>query len=391
MSFWSPTGVSRQLNTVEEQSLFSTASEFAKEQLEPLVAEYESTSIFPRDQIRHLGALGLLTLPYSNIIDPDQPHVPYRISLQLLEEISRTWLTVGVSMSVHHLACAPLIRFGDSRAQDRWMQWTLSGDTLGAYCLSEPQSGSDAAALQTTAVLDGSHYILNGTKAWITHAGVADFYIVFARTGTHKTRGITCFFIPSDTPGLEFGTPEHKMALNASPTGEVILHNVRISEDHRIGQEGQGFEIALSSLDIGRLGISACAVGLGQAALDKAVSYSREREAFGQPIGSFQGVGFLLADMATAIQASRSLYIDAATRLDSGEEISAIASMAKLLATDSTMNAAVNAVQILGGNGYTQDYHVERFMREAKVLQIVEGTNQIQRLVISRSLVEDSP
>jgi alkylation response protein AidB-like acyl-CoA dehydrogenase len=330
--------------------------------------------------------LGLLNLPFCHLLDTEISKVPYQVSLQVLEEIATAWLSVGVSLSVHHLASAPLVKFGTPEQQDRWLKWMLSGQTLGAYCLSEPQSGSDAAAIQASAVREGNTYRLNGTKAWITHAGVADFYTVMARTSPDKTSGISCFLIPADTPGLRIAAPEKKMALNSSPTAQIHFEDLIIPTDNRIGREGEGFAIALESLDVGRLGISACAVGLAQASLNVANEYAGERVAFGQRIREFQGVGFLLADMATSIQAARSLYLTAARQFDDGLNINQIAAMAKLFSTDAVMEVTTNAVQVLGGNGYTVDYPVERFMREAKVLQIVEGTNQIQRLVIAREL-----
>jgi alkylation response protein AidB-like acyl-CoA dehydrogenase len=373
----------------EYSELFILISEFTHDQLESRVDLGEANSTFPRDIFLELGRMGVLNLPYSHVIDPQTPPVPYRVSLQVLEEIASSWLAIAVGLSVHHLACAPLMNFGTSEQLSVWQSWILSGQALGAYCLSEPHSGSDAAALSSTAVRDGDFYILNGTKSWITHGGVADFYTVFARTSPLKDSGISCFFILADTPGLEFGKPESKMALNASPTVNIDLQNVRVPVSNRIGQEGEGFAIALASLDVGRLGIAACAVGLAHSALRIANSYSQERMAFDHQIADFQGIGFMLADMATSIYASRCVYLDAAGLLDSGESISQEAAMAKLLSTDTAMAVTTNAVQVLGGNGYTSGYRAERYMREAKVLQIVEGTNQIQRVIISRELRKD--
>lgn len=386
MQLWNDGNVERLLQDSQEADLLDLVSSFARNELESRVIRAESENIFPRDQISTLGSMGLLSLPFAHLIDPSAEKVPYRLSLQVLEIIAQSWLSIAVSLSVHHLACAPLVKFGSSAQQERWLDWVLGGKALGAYCLSEPQSGSDAAALQTKAVREGDTYRINGTKAWITHGGVADFYTLLARTGPDKARGISCFFIPADTPGIHFGQPEKKMALNSSPTAQVHFNDVVIPVDHRIGEEGQGFPIALSSLDVGRLGIAACAVGLAQAALDLSSSYASTREAFGQIIDSFQGVSFMLADMAASVEASRSVYLNAATQLDIGGSISKIAAIAKLLSTDSAMQVTTDAVQILGGYGYTSDYSAERFMREAKVLQIVEGTNQIQRIVIAREL-----
>ena len=378
--------VRREFGLSEHRDLLDLTARFALNHLEPTVDAYERSSTFPRELFLQLGAIGLLNLPYSDVADSDSPRVPYVVSLQVIEELASSWLAVGLGVSVHHLACAPLIRFGSAEQRDRWQSWILNGDVIGAYCLSEPHSGSDAAALSTRAIRDGDSYVLNGTKSWITHGGVSDFYTVFARTGEQKTNGISCFFIPAETDGLEFDPPESKMALNSSPTTSLHLNDVRIPSDHRIGQEGQGFSIALSSLDIGRLGISACAVGLAQSAFQIANSYSQNRLAFGQSIADFQGIGFMLADMATGIHASRCVYTHAAALLDTHATISLEASISKLLSTDTAMQVTTDAVQVLGGNGYTTDFRVERLMREAKVLQIVEGTNQIQRVVISREL-----
>lgn len=378
--------VRRAVDTSEHAELLDLVSKYAINELEPRVDRSEQDSVFPREVFSQLGGMGVLNLPYINLIDSDSPPVPYRVTLQVIEEIASSWLAVALGLSVHHLACAPLIKFGSTEQRELWQSWILSGRTLGAYCLSEPHSGSDAAALSTSAVLDADSYILNGTKSWITHGGVADFYTVFARTSPSRTGGISCFFVPADTPGLVFEKPESKMALNASPTSSIHLNNVRIPTANRIGQEGEGFAIAMSSLDVGRLGISACAVGLAQSALHIANTYSQERRAFDRHIADFQGVSFLLAEMATEVHASRCVYVDAASLLDAGEIITKEASIAKLLSTDNAMSVTTNAVQILGGNGYTTDYRVERLMREAKVLQIVEGTNQIQKVVISREL-----
>lgn len=261
----------------------------------------------------------------------------------------------------------------------------LSGEQIGAYSLSEPQAGSDAAALRCAARRDGDGFVLNGSKAWITHGGRADFYTLFARTG-EGSKGVSCFLVPGDLPGLSFGKPEEKMGLHAVPTTSAFYDNARIDADRLIGTEGQGLSIAFSALDSGRLGIAAVAVGIAQAALDEAVRYAHERTTFGRKIIDHQGLGFLLADMAAAVVSARATYLDAARRRDAGLPYSSQASVAKLVATDAAMKVTTDAVQVLGGVGYTRDFRVERYMREAKITQIFEGTNQIQRLVISRGL-----
>jgi hypothetical protein len=264
----------------------------------------------------------------------------------------------------------------------------LSGTMLGAYSLSEPHAGSDPAAMATTARRDGDDYVLNGTKAWVTHGGYADFYTVMARTSGQPgdREGISCFLIPAGTPGLIADEPERKMGLTASPTASIRFENLRIPADHRIGDEGEGLKIALAALDAGRLGIAACATGLSQGALDVAIAYAQNRETFERPIIQHQGIGFMLADMQAAIVSSRATLLSAARLKDLGLPYASEASVAKLIATDGAMRVTTDAVQVLGGAGYTRDFPVERFMREAKIMQIFEGTNQIQRVVISRHL-----
>jgi alkylation response protein AidB-like acyl-CoA dehydrogenase len=279
-----------------------------------------------------------------------------------------------------------LAAYGTDRQKQTWLPEMLSGNVIGAYSLSEPQAGSDAGALMCRAnALEGG-YRVTGTKAWITHGGIADFYSLFARTG-EGPRGISSFLVAKDTPGLTFGRPEQKMGLHAVPTTTAHYDGTYICAERRIGREGQGLQIAFSALDSGRLGIAAVAVGLAQAALDEAVAYSHQRSTFGRKIIDHQGLAFLLADMAAAVDSARATYLDAARRRDADLPHSRSASVAKLVATEAAMKVTTDAVQVLGGCGYTRDYPVERYMREAKIMQIFEGTNQIQRMVISRNLV----
>lgn len=364
--------------------LLELTEQIAQGELAPTADRYESEQRFPREQFRVLGRAGLLGLPYPQHWGGAE--VSYTDYLQVLEILARRWLTVALGVSVHTLSCHALATAGSDEQRDTWLPDMLGGDLLGAYCLSEPQSGSDAAALVTSATRDGEDYLLNGTKAWITHGGVADFYTVMTRTSPDRTNGITAFLVPGDADGLSSATPERKMGMRGSVTAQVLLDGVRVPENRRLGQEGSGFRIALDALDSGRLGIAACAVGLAQGALDVAVQYATEREQFGQAIARFQGVSFTLADMATGLAAGRALYLEAARRRDAGEPFSTQAAMAKLFCTDMAMSVTTSAVQVLGGAGYVEDYPVERYMREAKVLQIVEGTNEIQRLVIGRAL-----
>ncbi|GAA2152524.1 acyl-CoA dehydrogenase [Kitasatospora kazusensis] len=376
--------VDRQLPSDEARELLGLTRDLVQRELNPRAAEDEAAGRFPREVFRTIGEAGLLSLPYGEQYGGGEQ--PYEVYLQVLEELAAGWLAVGLGVSVHTLSCHALATFGTDEQRDRWLPGMLSGEQLGAYCLSEPQSGSDAAALRTKAELQGEQYVVNGTKAWITHGGFADFYSAMVRTGVEGSRGISCLLVGADSEGLTAAAPEHKMGMTSSPTAQVHFDGVRVDRDRLLGAEGQGFQIALSALDSGRLGIAACAIGVAQAALDLAVDYAGTRQQFGRPIADFQGLSFMLADMATQIEAGRSLYLAAARRRDAGLAFSKEAAMAKLFCTDAAMRVTTDAVQVLGGYGYTQDYPAERYMREAKVLQIVEGTNQIQRLVIGRHL-----
>ncbi|GAA2736559.1 acyl-CoA dehydrogenase family protein [Actinocorallia aurantiaca] len=368
----------------EAEDLLKLTRELCEKELLPRVARAERDEVFPREVFTLLGRTGLLSLPYPEEFGGGGQ--PYEIYLQVLEEIGSAWASVGVGVSVHALSCFPLFAFGTDAQRERWLPGMLSGEQLGAYCLSEAHAGSDPAAMRAKAVRDGDSYVLNGAKAWTTHGGQADFYTVMARTSDDGARGISCFYVPADTPGLEFDKPEEKMGLTGSTTATVRLEGVRVPADHLIGAEGQGLAIALAGLDAGRLGIAAVATGLAQSALDHSVSYAKERQAFGKAIIDHQGLGFLLADMAVAVDTARAAYLSAARFKDAGHPYGRQASVAKLVATDNAMKVTTDAVQVLGGAGYTRDFPVERFMREAKVMQIFEGTNQIQRLVISRHL-----
>ena len=379
------TGVTERLYpTPEAADLIALAAELADKELAPRAAAAEAAGEFPRDVFGTLGRAGLLSLPYPEELGGGGQ--PYEVYLQVLEELAARWLTVPLGISVHVLSCFPVAAWGSDAQRERWLPDLLGGQTIGAYCLSEPHCGSDAAALTTRADLDGDTYRVTGTKAWITHAGVADFYNLLVRTGEAGPRGISCLFAPADTPGLSVATPEHKMGMSASPTAQVLLDDARVPAENLVGRPGDGFRIAMQALDAGRLGIAACAVGLARGALAAAVEYAKQRTAFGQAVADFQGIQFMLADIDTKVHASRALLLEAARLKDAGRPFSVPAARAKLLATDTAMSVTTDAVQILGGAGYTTDFQVERYMREAKVLQIVEGTNQIQRLVIGRAL-----
>ncbi|MFB7576939.1 acyl-CoA dehydrogenase family protein [Streptomyces sp. NPDC056165] len=375
--------VDRLLPTPEVADLIALTREIADKELAPRVEEHESTETYPEGLFATLGRAGLLGLPYPE--EYGGGGQPYEVYLQVLEELAARWAAVAVATSVHTLACHPLVAFGTEAQKERWLPDMLTGSLVGGYSLSEPQAGSDAAALSCRAERTDNGYRISGSKAWITHGGKAGFYALFARTapGGH---GISCFLAPGTTEGLSFGRPERKMGLHGVPTTSAHWDGALLDTNRLIGDEGQGLQIAFSALDCGRLGIAACATGLAQAALATAVEYANERTTFGRRIVDHQGLGFLLADMAAAVDSARATYLDAARRRDLGRPFGRQASVAKLIATDAAMKVTTDAVQVLGGYGYTRDFPVERYMREAKIMQIFEGTNQIQRLVISRGL-----
>ncbi|GAA4129527.1 acyl-CoA dehydrogenase family protein [Nocardioides fonticola] len=378
--------VSRLMPTEESADLIELTRTLVEKELRPHVDAAERDHTFPRETYRVLGEAGLLGLPYPEELGGGGQS--YEVYLQVLEEIAAGWAAVGVGVSVHALSCFGLFERGTEEQKQRWLPEMLGGDLLGAYCLSEAHAGSDPAAMRTRAVRDGDDYVLNGTKAWVTHGGEADYYKVMARLvgADGADQGITCFLVPADSPGLSAAKPEDKMGLMSSTTASVIFEDVRIPAERRLGAEGEGLSIALAGLDSGRLGIAAVAVGVAQGALDVALAYAKEREAFGKPVIEHQGLAFLLADMEAAVSSARSTYLHAARLKDAGRRFSREASIAKMVATDNAMKVTTDAVQVLGGAGYTKDFPVERFMRETKVMQIFEGTNQIQRLVISRDL-----
>lgn len=378
----------RLMPTVESEDLIALTREIVAKELAPEVDEAEATATFPRDVFGTLGRAGLLSLPYPEEFGGgDQP---YEVYLQVLEEIGAVWASVGIGTSVHALSSFGLVTAGTDEQKQQWLPQMLSGDLLGAYCLSEAHAGSDPAAMRTTAKREGDEYVIKGAKAWTTHGGEADFYKVMARTSDDGAKGISCFLVPADTPGLSADTPERKMGLTGSTTATMLFDDVRVPAERLLGDEGQGLQIALAGLDAGRLGIAAVATGVAQGALDAAISYAKERETFGRAIIDHQGLGFLLADMAAAVESARATYLAAARLKDAGRPFGRQASIAKLICTDNAMRVATDAVQVLGGAGYTKDFPVERYMRDVKAMQIFEGTNQIQRLVIARHLSKEN-
>jgi len=385
------TTVDRLLPTEEAEELLSLAREIATKELAPQVAEAEERAEFPEAAYRLLGRSGLLSLPFAEEIGGGGQ--PYEVYLQVVEEIAAAWPSVGVGVSVHALTATVVAANASAEVKDAWLPRMLSGDWLGAYCLSEPQAGSDVSGIRTAAVRDPStgsgqaEYVVKGTKQWISNGSCADYYILFARTSEDPKRGLSAFVVPDGTEGMTFGAPEKKMGLHCDVTTQVLFDGARIPAAQLIGEEGAGMRVALSALDAGRLGIAAVATGIAQAALAHAVAYAKEREQFGRTIGEFQGMQFLLADMAADVERARASYLHAARLKDAGRPYSRQASIAKLTASDAAMRVTTDAIQVFGGNGYTREYPVERLFRDAKVTQIFEGTNQIQRMVIGRDLL----
>ena len=373
--------------------LIDLTREICAKELAPRVDQAEAAAAqgeaFPTEVFRTLGEAGLLALPHPEEFGGGGQ--PYETYLQVVEEIGAAWMSVAVGVSVHSLTCFPVTTFGTRTQQEALLPGMLSGTQLGAYALSEPLAGSDIGSMTTKAVRDNdgedAAYRIKGRKAWISHAGHADYYTTFARTSDNGGRGLSCFIVPGDESGLSFGAPEKKMGLHCDTVREVMYDDVAVSAPRRIGDEGQGMAIALAALDAGRLGIAAASTGLAQNALDIAATYAGEREQFGRPIAANQGLAFLIADMAAAVGTARSAYLYAARLKDAGRPFSQEAAIAKLVATDAAMRVTTDAIQVLGGAGYTADFPVERLFREAKVTQIFEGTNQIQRLVISRHVL----
>ncbi len=374
----------RLLPNAEAEEFIAIVDEFASRTMDPIVNEYEREERYPEGLFAQLGETGLLSLPFPEEVGGAGQ--PYEAYLQILEQIAQHWSSVATAVSVHTMASFAVLKHGTPAQIERFLPAMLEGRLVGGYSLSEPHAGSDVSALQCRAERVEGGYRITGEKSWITHGGKADVYILFARTG-EGPKGVSAFIAPGQTEGLTFSPSLDKMGLSAVPTASAYWDGAFLEEERLLGAEGKGLSIALGALDSGRLGIAAVATGLAQSALDVAVTYAKEREAFGKAIAQHQGVGFMLADMAAATDGARALYVDAARRRDLGTPFTRQASVAKLAATDAAMKVTTDAVQVLGGAGYTRDYPVERYMREAKVMQIFEGTNQIQRLVISRQLV----
>ncbi|GIO26826.1 acyl-CoA dehydrogenase [Ornithinibacillus bavariensis] len=374
--------------TEEQEMLRKMVQDFAKKEVEPTAAERDEEERFDREIFNKMAELGLTGIPWPEEyggIGAD--YVSYVIAV---EELSRVCASTGVTLSAHlSLASWPIYKYGSEEQKKNFLNRLATGEALGAYALSEPGAGSDVASMRTTAKLDGDYYILNGSKVWITNGGVADIYVVFAKTDIDaRHKGISAFIVEKGTEGFTFGKKEKKLGIRSSPTTELIFENCRVPKENLLGSEGEGFKIAMTTLDGGRNGIAAQAVGIAQGALDAAINYAKEREQFGKPIAHNQGISFKLADMATEIEAARLLTYQAAWLESQGLPYGKASAMSKLFAGDTAMRVTVEAVQVFGGYGYTKDYPVERYMRDAKITQIYEGTQEVQRLVIGRMLTK---
>ena len=374
--------------TEEQEMMRKMVRDFAQNEVAPEVERMELEDRFPEEIIKKMGELGLLGIPVPEKFGgAGMDYVSYIIAIH---ELSKVSATLGVILSVHtSVGTFPILKFGTEEQKKHYVTKLASGEYLGAFALTEPGAGSDAANLKTRAVKDGDYYVLNGSKIFITNGGFADTYIVFAVTDPDKgSKGISAFIVEKDTPGFEIGKREKKMGLHGSSTVSLTFENCRVPASQLLGEEGEGYKIALSNLNIGRIGIGAQALGIAEAALSAAVEYAKEREQFGKPIFHNQGISFKLADMATAVEASRLLIYNAASLYAAGENCIKEASMAKKFASQTAVDVSIEAVQVFGGYGYTKDYPVERYMRDAKITQIYEGTTEIQNLVISRQLLK---
>lgn len=371
----------------QQQMIRKMAREFAEKEIKPVASEFDESATFPTDIVKKLGELGFM-----GMMVPEEyggaamDCVSYAIAV---EEISRADASVGVTMSVNNsLACQPLIDYGTEEQKKKYLPDLAQGKKLGAYSLTEPEAGSDAGNVQTTAVLDGDHYVINGTKIFVTNGGKADVIILFAATDKEaKSRGISAFIVEKDMPGFRAGKKEDKMGMRGSNTSELIFEDCRVPKENMLGKEGAGFKYALAILDGGRIGIAAQAVGIGQACLEAAIAYSKQREQFGRTICKFQAIQWIIANMATEIEAARMLTYRVAHLKEKGQRFTTEAAQAKLFASEAAVRAAINAVQVHGGYGYMKEYDVERYFRDSKLTEIYEGTSEVQRMVIAAGLL----
>ena len=375
-------------NLTEEQLMVQQAArDFAQNELLPGVIERDEKQIFPAEQIKKMGELGFMGM----MVDPKYggsglDTISYVIAM---EEISKVDASASVVMSVNNsLVCWGLQAFGTEEQKQQWLPLLASGQIHGAFCLSEPEAGSDATSQKTTAIDMGDHYLVNGTKNWMTNGNTASFYIVIAQTDVEKrSKGINALIMTKDMPGFSVGPKEHKMGIRGSDTHSLMFNDVKVPKENRIGEDGFGFKFAMKTLAGGRIGIASQALGIASGSYELALKYSKERKAFGTEICNHQAIAFKLADMAVNIEAARHLCMKAAWDKDNHHNYDISGAMAKLFASQTAMDTAVEAVQIHGGNGYVREYHVERMMRDAKITQIYEGTSEIQKIVISRSII----
>lgn len=374
--------------TKEQQLLRQMLREFAENEVKPLAAEIDEEERFPEETVEKMVKAGIMGIPFAKQYGgAGSNYVAYAMAV---EELSRVCATTGVVVSAHtSLGGGPLVDFGTEEQKQKYLVPLAKGETLGAFGLTEPNAGTDAAGQQTTAVLDGDHYILNGTKIFITNAMYADTYIVMAMTDKSKgTKGISAFIVEKGMPGFTFGPKEKKMGIRGSATCELVFENVRVPKENLLGKEGQGFKVAMKTLDGGRIGVAAQALGIAQGALDETIAYVKERKQFGRSIAQFQNTQFQLANLAAKIEASRLLVYKAADCKDRGLSYSVEAATAKLFAAETAMEVTTKCVQLFGGYGYTREYPVERMMRDAKITEIYEGTSEVQRMVIAGSLLK---
>jgi len=372
--------------TEDQLAIQDTARKFTADRITPFAAEWDEASHYPVDVWKAAGELGLGAIYVSE--ESGGIGLGRLEAALIMEAMSYGCPATSAFISIHNMAAWMIDSFASQELKDRYLPDLVSMDKVGSYCLTEPGSGSDAAALKTTARRDGDHYVLNGTKQFISGAGYNDVYVVMVRTGDHKSRGISCLVVDKDTPGLSFGAPEKKLGWNASPTAQVIFEDARVPVANLVGQEGEGFRIAMSGLDGGRINIGACSLGGAQRCLDEAIAYVKDRRQFDQAIGDFQNTQFMLADMATDLEAARALlYVAAAKITANAPDKSRFSAMAKRLATDSGSAIVNDALQLFGGYGYLKDYPIERFWRDLRVHSILEGTNQVMRMIVGRDLL----
>ena len=372
--------------TDDQREIQELARRFTADRITPFAAEWDERAHYPVDVWKAAGELGFGAI---YIAEENGGIGLGRLEAALImEAMAYGCPATSAFISIHNMATWMIERFGGAEIKDRFLPSLVSMATIGSYCLTEPGSGSDAAALKTTARLDGNHYVLNGTKQFISGAGYNDVYVCMVRTGEEKSKGITCVVVENGTPGLSFGAPEKKLGWNASPTAQVIFEDCRVPVANRVGGEGEGFRIAMSGLDGGRLNIGACSLGGAQRCLDESIRYTKERQQFGQPVADFQNTQFTLADMATDLEAARALLYMAAVKVtDNAPDKSRFSAMAKRLATDNGSSIVDRALQLHGGYGYLRDYPIERFWRDLRVHSILEGTNQVMRMIVGRELL----